>query len=224
MVTISDTTPGATIYYTTDGSTPSSSSSVYTTPIAVKASETITAFATATGYVSSALGSATYTINLPTFGLTVDPGTLSIPAVGGEGLANITVTPENTFDAAVTFTCSGLPTGTSCTFTPATVTPNGTYPVTTVLAITTASNTALNRGFNPALPISLALAFPLLGWSRRRRIRMVLGLLIATAGIGMLSGCSTSNSGSKAPVTATVTVTATSGTIVQTGTLSLTVQ
>jgi hypothetical protein len=64
-VSISDTTPGATIYYTLDGSTPTSGSTVFSGPITVSSSETIKAIATATGYASSAVASATYIINLP---------------------------------------------------------------------------------------------------------------------------------------------------------------
>ena len=61
-VTLSDTTAGATIYYTTNGTTPTTASTVYTGPIAVNATETIKALATATGFSSSAVASATYTI------------------------------------------------------------------------------------------------------------------------------------------------------------------
>jgi uncharacterized repeat protein (TIGR03803 family) len=64
-VTITDSTSGATIYYTTNGTTPTTSSTKYTGAIAVPATETIKAIATATGYSSSATASATYTINLP---------------------------------------------------------------------------------------------------------------------------------------------------------------
>jgi hypothetical protein len=61
-VTISDSTSGATIYYTTNGTTPSTSSSVYSSPITVASTETLEAMATATGYSQSAVGSAAYTI------------------------------------------------------------------------------------------------------------------------------------------------------------------
>lgn len=64
-VTISDTTPGATIYYTTNGTTPTTASTVYsgaiTTP-ATPATETIQAIAVATGYTNSAVASAVYKI------------------------------------------------------------------------------------------------------------------------------------------------------------------
>jgi len=62
-VTISDTTAGATIYYTTDGSTPTTSSTKYTGAISVAATTTIRAIASATGFSNSAVASATYTIN-----------------------------------------------------------------------------------------------------------------------------------------------------------------
>jgi hypothetical protein len=65
-VTISDATSGATIYYTTDGTTPTTSSSVFTTAIPVSSTETLQAIATATSYSTSAVASAAYTINIPT--------------------------------------------------------------------------------------------------------------------------------------------------------------
>lgn len=62
-VTISCGTSGATIYYTTDGSDPTTNSSVYSAAIPVSTTTTIKAMATATGYNNSAVASATYTIN-----------------------------------------------------------------------------------------------------------------------------------------------------------------
>jgi hypothetical protein len=62
-VTISDTTPGAAIYYTTNGTAPTTSSTLYSSPITVSATETVEAFATATGYLQSAVGSAAYLIS-----------------------------------------------------------------------------------------------------------------------------------------------------------------
>src|SRR5579863_417715 len=61
-VTLSDTTTGATIYYTTDGSTPTTSSTVYSAAIAVSSTTTIKAIATAPGLNASAVASGTYTI------------------------------------------------------------------------------------------------------------------------------------------------------------------
>jgi len=61
-VTISDATPSSTIYYTTDGSTPTTGSFVYSTPLSISVTTTVKAIATASGYSNSAVGSATYNI------------------------------------------------------------------------------------------------------------------------------------------------------------------
>jgi Chitobiase/beta-hexosaminidase C-terminal domain len=66
-VTILDSTPSSTIYYTTDGSTPTfpitGTTQQYSAPITVSASETVKAIATAPGFLTSAVGSAAYTIS-----------------------------------------------------------------------------------------------------------------------------------------------------------------
>ena len=86
QVGLSDSISGATIYYTLDGSTPTTSSLVYKgVPLTVSSSITINAMAVANGYVNSAVASATYAINLapapsPTFSLTL--ATLSINDTG----------------------------------------------------------------------------------------------------------------------------------------------
>lgn len=60
-VTITST-EGATIYYTTDGSEPTTNSSVYSSAIAVSASQTIKAFAVKSGLTDSEVSTAEYTI------------------------------------------------------------------------------------------------------------------------------------------------------------------
>ena len=62
-VTISCSTPGSTIYYTTNGTTPTTGSPVYSMPITVASSETVQAIATAAGFLQSAVESANYTIS-----------------------------------------------------------------------------------------------------------------------------------------------------------------
>jgi hypothetical protein len=65
-VSIADATPGATIYYTTDGSTPTTSSAVYTGSIVLLplTTTTIKAIAVAPGQSQSLVASATYTVVL----------------------------------------------------------------------------------------------------------------------------------------------------------------
>jgi hypothetical protein len=61
-VTLSSVTPGATIYYTTDGSAPTTSSRPYGGPIAVTKSAVIQALAVAPGYINSGFARADYVI------------------------------------------------------------------------------------------------------------------------------------------------------------------
>jgi hypothetical protein len=64
-VYFTEATQGATIYYTTDGSVPTSASRVYRGSFAVSRSTTITAFATKSGYRDSGVASDNLVINLP---------------------------------------------------------------------------------------------------------------------------------------------------------------
>ncbi len=66
MLTITDATAGAVIYYTMNGTMPTTSSAAYTKPIALNSSGTFTvnAIAVPTGYVNnSGVATATYTIH-----------------------------------------------------------------------------------------------------------------------------------------------------------------
>ena len=65
-VSISCDTQGATIYYTTDGTDPTASSSVYSAPIAVSSTTTIKVLAKANGY-NDATTSAAYTFPTTTY-------------------------------------------------------------------------------------------------------------------------------------------------------------
>jgi DNA-binding beta-propeller fold protein YncE len=62
-VTVTDATPGATMYYTTNGAAPTVNSTKYTAAIHVTASESIKVIAVAPGYTQSAVATAVYTIN-----------------------------------------------------------------------------------------------------------------------------------------------------------------
>ena len=64
-VTISCTTEDVTIYYTLDGSAPTTSSSVYSTALNITETTTVKAMAVKSNYNNSAVATATYTINSP---------------------------------------------------------------------------------------------------------------------------------------------------------------
>ena len=231
-VTIGTATPSATIYYTTNGTTPTTGSQVYSGPITVSSTETLQAIAVASGYSTSAAGSAAYTINLtqvatPTFTVAVSPASLTVTA-GQSGSTTILVVPQNAFGGAVSFSCSGLPSGASCSFSPATVTTSGTVASTT-LTVTTATTTAvLHRNSSPLFPGSaLAVALCWFGWKKRRGLQMMLLVLVAL-GLSLCTGCSLgvwSNPQATTQATAsTVTVIATSGSQQPTTSFTLTVQ
>jgi hypothetical protein len=101
-VTISDATSNATIYYTTDGSTPTTGSEVYSTPISVSTSETVSAIAAASGYYQSSVGTASYVINLP---LAATP-TFS-PSTGTYITAQSVTISDSTPGATIYYTTDG---------------------------------------------------------------------------------------------------------------------
>ena len=77
-VTISSTTEGATIYYTTNGEDPTTSSSVYSSAINVSTNTTIKAIAVKEGNYNSAVATATYQIvNIEHAGTEADPYTVA---------------------------------------------------------------------------------------------------------------------------------------------------
>jgi beta-glucanase (GH16 family) len=64
VVTLSSATPGATIYYTVDGSAPTASSPIYEAPFLVASNLTVNAIATAAGDSNSSVASRTFAPNI----------------------------------------------------------------------------------------------------------------------------------------------------------------
>jgi hypothetical protein len=113
-VTITTSTAGATIKYTTDGSTPTAASATYTGAVAIASTKTLKAIAQKAGMTDSAVASGLYTINVattvatPVF--TPAPGTYT-------GAQNVTITSA-TAGATIKYTTDGTnPTAASATYT-----------------------------------------------------------------------------------------------------------
>jgi hypothetical protein len=73
-VSLSDSLAGATIYYTTDGTTPTSGSPVYSSSFSLSAATTVQAMATAPGYSASTISNAAFAFRTPaaTYTITVN--------------------------------------------------------------------------------------------------------------------------------------------------------
>ena len=230
QLTLADSTAGATIYFTTDGSTPTTNSTPYTTTLAqaggltLTGTETVKAIAVLQGYTPSAIGSETFVVDTTAEALTytLTPTSLSL-SPGQSGTINITVTPQNGIDTTISFGCTGLPTGATCSFAPGMVQTLPTQaPVSTVLTVTAPANVAANQPMrHPMLPGgTLALAICLWGWKRRRKLQIVLLLAVLAFCIPLVSGCGSSNSAT----TSTVTVAISGNAVRDTATFALTVQ
>jgi len=128
-VTISDSMTGTTIYYTTDGSLPTTNSPVFTTPLTISTTTTINAMATYPGYPRSLVALATYSIVLPT----APPPTFSPTPSTFSGPQSVRL--SNTANLAMYYTTDGsTPTPSSTPYTgPIAVSKN-----TTINAITAA--------------------------------------------------------------------------------------
>lgn len=85
-VTITDAAPGVTIYYTTNGSTPTTSSSVYKSPITVANSLSLQIIASGGGYATSPITTASYTITATTTNTGSGGGAFDLLSLAGLGL------------------------------------------------------------------------------------------------------------------------------------------
>jgi hypothetical protein len=160
-VTLSDSTAGAAIYYTTDGTTPTTASAKYATPLTVAATTTIKAIAVATGYTNSAVSSAAYTISA-TQPAAAAP-TVS-PAAGTYTSAQAVTLADSTQGAVIHYTTDGsTPTIASAVYSAA-LSVNATTIVKAIAvasgyansAVTSATYTISATGSPVSTPVSLA--------------------------------------------------------------------
>ena len=238
-VALADTDTSAKIYYTTDGSAPSSSSKLYGSPIHVSVSETINAVAIDPAMQNSNVATAAYVIQVASSqSFTVTGGSIPAIAAGGTATSTITITPAGGFTGTVSLGCaiSGSPAGAvnppTCTVSqPSAIT--GTQAVSANMTVTTtgASAAALHSPLRPLTKLSEgALVAILFFWLplRRRKWQTMFGLLLLATLVTLVSGCSgaisTRDGGGTTAGAYTITVTGTSGSLQSTAKVTLTVQ
>jgi hypothetical protein len=243
-VTIQDSSPGTAIYYTTDGSTPSTASNQYFQPIQVATSQTIKAIASGINYTPSAVASAAYTI---TPGLTIGGTAVTVvPGAIANNTSTITVTPVGGFTGSVSLTAT-VTTGPNGAVYPPTFSFGSTSPVaisgisaaTAVLVISTTAPSANSAYRDHPAPLwyegagatfACVLIFGLSG--RRRRlwnlVRMLALIVVLANAVLACGGGGGGGGGANIPGTTpgsyTITVTGRSGSITATSTVNLTVQ
>lgn len=100
-VSITDSTPGASIYYTTNGSTPTTASTKYSGPITISGTETINAIASAAGFVQSTMSSETYNL------LTQAIAPAFSPVAGAFSTPQSVTLSSDTPNAAIYYTTDG---------------------------------------------------------------------------------------------------------------------
>jgi hypothetical protein len=180
---------------------------------------------------------ATASFTATDFSVSVSP-TNAIVAAGSTAPYTVTVFPSSVFGSNVSLSCSALPTGAACGFSPSTLTFSSSSPQSSALNLTTTARpvtTASNMGSLKWTGLALWLGVPgiaLLGFgtgkSKRNRL---LGLLLVTTLFGLVMlqpACSSSRtqqtvSGTPAG-TYFLTVTATSGSFSKSAPFTLQVQ
>jgi hypothetical protein len=188
-----------------------------------------TAAVTVTGTSGSLTQTTTLTLTVTSassgdFTIGASPTTVTINSPGQSGTTTITITPSGGFNQTITFTgasCSGLPTGASCSFNPGSVKPNGGPATTTLTFATTAASAAsaaiLRWPLGGRQGIFFALVVPgllILGAGGRGKRRSGVGramLFILLVGFSLVSfnGCGSSGGGGGGTPGGTYTVTAT---------------
>jgi hypothetical protein len=188
---------------------------------------------------SSATGPVTFTIQ-PGFAGVSGLANVTISAPGGSGTTTVGVIASSNFTTAISFTCSGLPSETTCSSSPATGKGPNTIVTTTITVSTTAPVARMllpnHQTYYYAMIFGGGLPFAgifLIASPKRRRAGLFVGLMML-AFLVMLPACGggsgngggnqqKQNPGTPAG-TYTVTVTATAGSLAESGTFTLTVQ
>lgn len=164
-VTISTSTAGASIYYTTNGSTPTTSSTLYTGAIAISTSTTLKAIAVKAGMNDSAAMSATYNIQVATPSAT--------PAGGSYNSSQSVTLSTATGGATIRYTTDGsTPTSSSAAYSSALLISTDT----TVKAIAVKSGMNDSAVMSEAYSIKVNTDTPTLGYNTSKKAKRKINL------------------------------------------------
>jgi FG-GAP-like repeat/Abnormal spindle-like microcephaly-assoc'd, ASPM-SPD-2-Hydin len=170
---------------------------------------------------------------------------LSLSAVspiepGSTANSQLTVTSVDGYNQLISLACSGAPALSTCAVTPGSITPTGTT-TTAALTLTTTGKALVAPVRNPStfppaafrlfgLVASLvtlllmAVGFLAPGFRKFRPVGLTLAAVLLLSAIGLVA-CGTSSKGSSTPAgNYTLTVTATSGTLMRSATVQITIQ
>jgi hypothetical protein len=199
FVTLSDTTSGAVIHYTTDGSTPTSASPIYSGTITVSSSsETINAIAQAGGFATSAVASAAYTITGSTatytlsgnIGLASNCGSSAVPTMTVTLIHSGVTVQTTTTNSTGNYSFTGVPNG-SYTVSPSITGPSSAfYPAVRTPTVSGGNITSLPFIANLGYTVSGTVAY---GGAQTGRI--YLALSPTSCGGGGSTGTSLSTKG-----------------------------
>lgn len=182
------------------------------------------------------LAETSVTAQMSDFRMSVNPLNQAVPEAGATATYYIQLTPSPLFGSAISLSCSGNPTGTSCNFSPSSsITISSASGATATLNIPTTARpiTPTTTSLFPRHFYAFWLSIPLMavfGIGGNRRRRKILGIFMLCIVFGMLlllpacnhSTTQTPVSGTPAG-TYTITVTASSGTDSKSATVTLSV-
>jgi hypothetical protein len=168
----------------------------------------------------------TLMIFAPDFTVASSTGRQLIPPGASANFTIVVSSMDGIFTNPVTMSASNLPPGATYTFSPAAVIPGATGADTTFTVSVPKQSNMASRGLRlgPVAFALLLLPFACLKRYRRRPVRLLVWMLAALVSLGAVSGCGEGGYFSQTEQTYTITVTGTSGNLVRSTTVTLTVE
>jgi uncharacterized protein len=160
---------------------------------------------------------------VPDFTFSIANTAISVTDAVPSGSAILSVSMVNGFSQTVTFSCTGLPSNSHCSFAPPTLAGSGTSTLTVVIdkaSLAPSGTTPFER--DGGIAAAMLLGLPLLLRRKLRGREVLLAALLLGAAVTALSGCGSSVTTAKG--TSTVMVIATAGSVTHNASITLNVQ